>query len=110
MGIGRQVFLLLPAAGREDGGVPIRRARKRAPSGEWLARLLLGLLAGDGEFETRTCAELRHSGCRNLDGGAGLGILAGTRRALGRLEGAETHQSNVIPFRYRLHYRSHDTV
>ena len=68
----------------------------RALSSEQLGRLLLGLLARDGQLETRTRAELRHGGRGNLEAGAGLRILAGTRGALGRLEGAETYESNLV--------------
>lgn len=74
------------ATGRERGA----KAR-RFPE----ARKKLFLL-GDGSLESGAGGELGAGGSRNLDGGAGLGILTGAGGTLHRLEGTETDQGDAI--------------
>src|SRR5574340_1218324 len=61
--------------------------------------LLCSLLACDGGLEAGARGEARHSRRSDLDFGAGLGIAAGARSALGRLEGAESDEGHGITFR-----------
>ena len=61
------------------------------------AGLLLGfLLRRNGSLEASAGLEGRNGRRSNLQRFAGLGVLAGTRGALGGFEGTETDQSDVV--------------
>lgn len=74
---------------RNEKAARRRHARRRSSLITFFFLATAALEGGAGR-------ELRHSGCRDLDGSAGLRVLASARSALGNLEGTETDQGHVL--------------